>query len=107
MLDDAWAGQGVTNELFTITPYDVPQAWAACLQRAGWEGLINRLRHGLSPERFGLALFGDTGTHHGDSRFVTEPSEPFSETMVRAFSVATTILVERAPVSSASLHVIS
>jgi hypothetical protein len=27
--------------------------------------------------------------------------------MVRAFSVATTILVERAPVSSASLHVIS
>lgn len=51
---------GVTAEIGTITPYELPQAWAARLHGAGAEGISYWLRH--DPARAeGCALFSETG----------------------------------------------
>jgi len=50
------AGFGITVEIGTLVPYDLPQAWAAKLRHAGAEGLAYWLRH--DPARTeGIALF--------------------------------------------------
>ena len=36
---------GVTAELASITPYDLPQRWAAAFARAGYQGVRYRVRH--------------------------------------------------------------
>jgi hypothetical protein len=51
---------GVTGELLTMTPYDVPRAWARVLHRAGFDAIKGRLRFSLSRTR-GLSLFGPAG----------------------------------------------
>lgn len=51
---------GVTAELTAMTPYDVPQAWANTLHRAGFDAVIGRLRFAGARDR-GLALFGEQG----------------------------------------------
>ena len=38
-------GFGVTAELASITPYDLPQQWAAAFAAAGHEGVRYRVRH--------------------------------------------------------------
>ena len=55
------AGFGVTNELATMTPYDVPRAWAAALYASGYAGIRYRTRFDVGPDARGLALFGDAG----------------------------------------------
>jgi hypothetical protein len=55
------AGFGVTNELATMTPYDVPRAWAAALYEHGYAGIRYRTRFDSGPDARGLALFGDAG----------------------------------------------
>jgi hypothetical protein len=55
------AGFGVTNELATMTPYDVPRAWAAALYAAGYAGIRYRTRFDVGAGARGLALFGDEG----------------------------------------------
>lgn len=51
---------GVTLELHTVVPYDLPQAWARRLHEAGHDGVYHWLRH--FPEgRAGLGLFGRSG----------------------------------------------
>jgi len=50
----------VTRELAVMTPYVVPQAWAAALAAAGFGAILTVLR--FSPGRAaGLALFGGAG----------------------------------------------
>jgi len=54
------AGFGITSEIGTIVPYREPQAWAASLHGARFEGLVYWLRHDPSRAE-GWALFGPEG----------------------------------------------
>jgi hypothetical protein len=51
---------GVTAELSTVAPYDLPQRWARALAGAGFGGLRYRARHDPAGGRC-LALFGSAG----------------------------------------------
>ena len=53
-------GFGVTAELATMTPYDLPQLWAAAFAAAGYQGVRYRVRHDPGGSR-ALALFGAAG----------------------------------------------
>ena len=57
-------GFGVTAELASITPYDLPQQWAAAFARAGYQGVRYRVRHDPGGSR-ALALFGPAGERPG------------------------------------------
>jgi hypothetical protein len=60
-LDDQHAAAyRVTRELATMTPYDIPQAWAAALDSAGFDGILSPLRFTPGDDE-GLALFGPAG----------------------------------------------
>ena len=54
------ASYGITLEIGTIVPYDIPQEWALCLRGAGRGGIVYFARHDPSGAR-SLALFGDAG----------------------------------------------
>lgn len=51
------AGFGVTLEIHSLVPYDLPQAWARRLRAAGFQGVCYLLRHHPSGVD-GIALFG-------------------------------------------------
>lgn len=51
---------GITLEINTIVPYEIPQAWALCLRRVGNEGILYFARHSPAPVQ-SLALFGRSG----------------------------------------------
>ncbi len=51
---------GVTLEIATLLPYDLPQAWALALRSIGAPGLAYQPRHDPS-RRVSLALFGAHG----------------------------------------------
>jgi hypothetical protein len=53
-------GFGVTAELASITPYDLPQRWATAFAAAGHGGVRYRIRHDPGGAR-ALALFGAAG----------------------------------------------
>lgn len=52
---------GVTGELSTIIPYDLPQAWAQALSSAGFAGLVGICRHDPSLAARNVAIFGPHG----------------------------------------------
>lgn len=52
---------GVTGEVATTTDYTGPQAWAAALYRAGFEGLRYHVRHDPRAELYGVARFRPAG----------------------------------------------
>lgn len=54
-------GFGVTNELAALTPYRVPNAWAATFDAAGFDGIAYRVRFDPGPHARGVALFGPAG----------------------------------------------
>ncbi|HEX6419202.1 MAG TPA: RES family NAD+ phosphorylase [Acidimicrobiales bacterium] len=53
-------GFGVTAEVASITPYELPQRWAAAFAAAGHQGVRYRIRHDPGGSR-ALALFGAAG----------------------------------------------
>lgn len=55
------AGFGVTNQLAAMTPYEVPQAWAATFDGAGFGGVAYRGRFDPGPHARAVALFGPAG----------------------------------------------
>jgi hypothetical protein len=55
---------GVTAELGTITPYDLPHRWAAAFAAAGFDGVRARARHDPGGGRV-LAWFGAAGERRG------------------------------------------
>lgn len=57
------AGFGLTLEINTVVPYDLPRAWAASLRKAGADGLRYFVRHDPTAGQ-GVALFG----RHGERR---------------------------------------
>ncbi|MFY9820205.1 MAG: RES family NAD+ phosphorylase [Thermoanaerobaculia bacterium] len=54
------SGFGLTAEIGTLVPYDLPQAWAAKLHAVRFGGLVYWLRHDPSRAE-GWALFGPQG----------------------------------------------
>lgn len=54
------SGFGLTLEIHTVVPYDLPRAWAASLRKAGAEGLRYLVRHDPAAGH-GVALFGRQG----------------------------------------------
>jgi RES domain len=57
---------GVTTELATVVPYDLPRRWAAAFHAHGFDGIRHQLRHDQRARPSGIALFGPTGarSHH-------------------------------------------
>ena len=51
----------VTSELSTITPYVIPQAWAAWFFANTFQGIRYAPRHATSRRTFAVALFGEAG----------------------------------------------
>lgn len=66
------AAFGITGEIGSLVPYDLPQRWARRLHRATFEGVIFHLRHDPSAAE-GLALFGPTGERKAWRRGREEP----------------------------------
>lgn len=61
---------GMTTELATIVPYDLPRRWAAAFRMAGFDGIRHQLRHDHRARPSGIAIFGpaagvtyDDGSH--------------------------------------------
>jgi hypothetical protein len=52
---------GITTELSTLLPYDLPRRWAAAFRRHGLAGIRHELRHDPRARPSGLALFGSAG----------------------------------------------
>ena len=55
------SGLGVTREIGTITPYDLPQQWARCFETGGLKGVRYGPRHDVAPGAWAVALFGRAG----------------------------------------------
>lgn len=60
---------GVTGEIHSSVDYEVTQAWAVALRRAGFDGIRYLVRHDPSQSLVGVALFGLAGEH--DDQFLT------------------------------------
>ncbi|HSL82927.1 MAG TPA: RES domain-containing protein [Thermoanaerobaculia bacterium] len=52
---------GLTMELVTHMPYDLPRRWAAAFRAAGFRGLRHQLRHDPRARPAGVSLFGPAG----------------------------------------------
>jgi hypothetical protein len=52
---------GVTTELATVVPYDLPRRWAAAFRAHGLDGIRHQLRHDQRARPSGVALFGSAG----------------------------------------------
>lgn len=50
---------GLTREIADVTPYDLPQAWAAAWHEANFDGIFHYLRHDVRPRVTGVSFFGD------------------------------------------------
>lgn len=59
---------GITREIGTVTPYALPQRWAAALHAAGHRGLRYWPRFAIAPDDLSVALFAaqGLGTRRGD-----------------------------------------
>jgi hypothetical protein len=55
------ASKWVTAEISTLTPYDVPQAWAKAFYRTGFKGVRYAPRHSTSRRTYSVAAFGPAG----------------------------------------------
>lgn len=52
---------GVTPELVTLVPYDLPRRWAAAFRAQGFGGIRHQLRHDPRARPSGVSLFGPAG----------------------------------------------
>jgi len=52
---------GVTNELVTLVPYDLPRRWATAFRAHAFEGIRHQLRHDQRARPGGISLFGPAG----------------------------------------------
>lgn len=52
---------GVTTELVTLVPYDLPRRWAAAFRTDGFDGIRHQLRHDPRARPSGISLFGPAG----------------------------------------------
>ncbi|HEY0874249.1 MAG TPA: RES domain-containing protein [Vicinamibacterales bacterium] len=59
---------GVTNELTTMLPYDLPREWAAAFRAHGFAGIRHILRHDPRARPGGVSWFGRAGDDPGHER---------------------------------------
>jgi hypothetical protein len=52
---------GVTAELVTLIPYDLPRRWAAAFRDHRFDGIRHQLRHDSRARPSGVSLFGPSG----------------------------------------------
>ncbi len=90
------AAFGVTHEIHTIVPYDLPQAWAARLHQSGFDGLCYFARHDPASSD-SLALFGESGE---DSARDPGTGEPIGEDRLRRLTETYGIRVVDVPRSA-------
>ncbi|MEU5840982.1 RES family NAD+ phosphorylase [Rhodococcus sp. NPDC047139] len=89
-LADTCAGQaadfGLTRELSSMTPYAVPQEWAAAFDAVGFTGIQYQTRFTTGPNPNAVALFGQAG----EADWPTDPNpEPLAVAARRCgFTVA-------------------
>lgn len=57
----AAGGYGLTTELATVLPYDLPRRWATAFRAKGLGGIRHQLRHDQRAHSSGVALFGAAG----------------------------------------------
>ena len=63
---------GVTTELATVVPYDLPRRWATAFHTHGFDGIRHQLRHDQRARPSGVALFGPAGAgSHDDGQQTT------------------------------------
>lgn len=65
---------GVTGEIHTLVPYEIPQQWARSLRAVGREGLRYSVRHDPAFGE-GIALFGPAGERDGWPRGEVQPCD--------------------------------
>lgn len=53
---------GVTTELATVVPYDLPRRWAVAFHSHGFDGIRHQLRHDQRARPSGVAIFGIAGS---------------------------------------------
>lgn len=105
--DDCWQRVQLTQELWACHTYELPQAWALAFRSAGHAGMRTGLRHSLSADRFGVALFGPAGAQTSDWRFVECERNEITESMVSEFVQATGIVVAPTPIDSGEFQIIA
>jgi RES domain len=86
-------GFGVTAELASITPYELPQRWAAAFAAAGHDGVRYRVRHDPGGSR-ALALFGAAGERR---RWPRGRSRPVDDDLLDRLAAETGIRVAPVP----------
>jgi hypothetical protein len=87
---------GITAEIGTLVPYELPQRWAAKLRQAGSEGMVYRVRHDPAGAE-GFALFGS----HGERMDWKQGREhPISERLIRRLGDETGLSVVPIPRSN-------
>jgi RES domain len=108
LLDDKCNGLGITNEIFTVTPYTLPQQWASWFLPC-FLGLVVRLRNSTDPKRMGLVLFGSESppAAGSDPRFRVKSTSSVDYIALLNFQTATGILVTAPPTSSSGLTVVT
>jgi hypothetical protein len=52
---------GLTQELATLVPYDLPRRWAKAFRAHGMDGIRHQLRHDPRARPGGVSLFGGAG----------------------------------------------
>ena len=104
---DHWDANGLTQEVFSIPDYSIPQRWASALFDAGYAALTVALRHVLDPFRFGLALFGPEGAQTADERFPSVTPRPIDDSTLARFTAETNITIGPSASPVAALIVVA
>jgi hypothetical protein len=89
-------GFGVTAELATVTPYGLPQRWAAAFAAAGYDGVRYRVRHDPGGSR-ALALFGTAGERR---RWRRGRSRPVDDDLLARLAAETGLQIADIPTAS-------
>lgn len=61
LTDSAAATVGLTREVYTCTPYELPRKWAAAIRAHGFDGIVYLARFSTGIDDLALAFFGATG----------------------------------------------
>lgn len=104
--DNRWRSHGVTREIHTITPYQLPQAWAQRIHQAEYEGLSSQARHDLRLEHYTVALFGLAGPRINDPRMADDGGSIIGIDQIEHFSSATGIRVAATPTTRQSFDIL-
>jgi RES domain len=86
-------GKGVTNELSTMVPYEVPQEWAKKLDESGFSAIRYRTRFDTGATARGLAQFAKAGL----ARRAPGTGRQIDATLVRRLETECGVTVAPAP----------